>query len=131
LWERNEVTDRTRGLDDAGVVREHIMRDFSVQSTRVKTVHVGGEGCWARTQDGRRLLDFKSNASHMNLGHQHSPMVATITRKRSRRAGNLEVRHGRKRSRYCQELCSGGAAHAATFRPSANFTPRITSRIRG
>ncbi len=65
--------EEIRALD-----RAHVVHSWSVQSAIDPLPVVSGEGAWFVDSDGRRYLDFASQAVSANLGHQHPRVTAAI-----------------------------------------------------
>ena len=67
--------EKTRQME-----REYVLHSWCVQSQYQAPVVVGGSGATFWDMDGRRYLDFSSQAMCSNLGHQHPQVVAAIKR---------------------------------------------------
>jgi taurine--2-oxoglutarate transaminase len=75
-----EPADRIRRLD-----RSHVIHSWSVQAQLDPLPVAGARGAYFWDHDGRRYLDFASQAVNVNLGHQHPRLVEAI----QRQAGTL------------------------------------------
>ena len=58
--------------------REYVLHAWAVQRDYNSPTIVGGEGSWFWDIDGKRYLDFGSQAMSNNAGHQHPKIVSTI-----------------------------------------------------
>lgn len=58
--------------------RAHILHPWTIQRTRDPLVVTNGRGCFFWGPDGRKYLDFYSQAVNVNAGHQHPKVIAAI-----------------------------------------------------
>src|SRR5438094_10137187 len=57
---------------------KHVLHSWSVQSQIAPLPVAGAEGRYFLDYDGNRYLDFASQLVNVNLGHQHTNVVAAI-----------------------------------------------------
>jgi taurine--2-oxoglutarate transaminase len=60
--------------------KDYVLHSWSKQSTFEGPVVVGGQGSWFWDADGKKYLDFASQAISNNAGHQHPIIVDSIKR---------------------------------------------------
>src|SRR5213076_1245627 len=57
---------------------KHVLHSWSVQSAIAPLAVAGGEGRYFWDYEGNRYLDFASQLVNLNIGHQHTKVVAAI-----------------------------------------------------
>ena len=58
--------------------KEYVLHTWSVQKDYKPFVIAGGEGCYFWDGQGRKYLDFASQLTNVNAGHQHPKIVQAI-----------------------------------------------------
>ena len=58
--------------------RAHVFHSWSAQAQIDPLVVVGGEGARFRDETGKKWLDFSSQLTNLNLGHQHPKLIEAI-----------------------------------------------------
>jgi len=58
--------------------REHILHPWSSQKSFSPFIMAGGRGSWFWDETGKRYLDFCSQLTNVNAGHQHPRIVRAI-----------------------------------------------------
>jgi taurine---2-oxoglutarate transaminase len=71
-------TDAPRRSAAYRMDRAHVFHSWSAQAQIDPVVVVGGEGARFRDETGRTWLDFSSQLTNVNLGHQHPKLIEAI-----------------------------------------------------
>jgi taurine--2-oxoglutarate transaminase len=58
--------------------REYVLHPWTAQKRYTPFIVAGGEGSWFWDETGRRYLDFCSQLTNVNAGHQHPKIVQAI-----------------------------------------------------
>jgi len=58
--------------------RAHVFHSWSAQASIDPIVVVGGQGAHFRDESGKTWLDFSSQLTNVNLGHQHPKLIKAI-----------------------------------------------------
>jgi taurine---2-oxoglutarate transaminase len=71
-------TDAPRRSAAYRMDRAHVFHSWSAQAQIDPVVVVGGEGARFRDETGKTWLDFSSQLTNVNLGHQHPKLIEAI-----------------------------------------------------
>lgn len=72
------ATDAARRSEAYRLDRAHVFHSWSAQAQIDPIVVVAGEGARFRDETGKTWLDFSSQLTNVNLGHQHPKLVSAI-----------------------------------------------------